>query len=143
MKFISKFALLFVIAAILYLLLSGNLLSASPVIITLQLLALALSIWARRTFLKGQFSIHANPGEGPLLQNGPYKFIRHPMYTFALIIVWSATLGHWSLLVLIISLLVTSVALVRILTEEEFLRAKYPEYVRYASKTKRLIPFII
>lgn len=143
MKLISKFALLLVIIVILYLLISGNLISSSPVIIGIQLLAIILSIWARRSFKKGQFSINAEPGDGPLLLTGPYKFIRHPMYTFALIIVWSSVMGHASLYTIIISLVITVIIAIRIVMEEKALSEQYSEYAEYTNKTKRIIPFII
>jgi protein-S-isoprenylcysteine O-methyltransferase Ste14 len=73
MKLVSKFALLILIIAILYLLISRSLLSPSPFVIAGQLLAIALSIWARRSFQTGQFSIYAEPAEGPLLSTGPYQ----------------------------------------------------------------------
>jgi len=76
MRLISKFALLIVTLVILYLLISGNLLSRSPLIIAGQLLAIALAIWARRSFQGGQFSIQAEPVEGPLLLARPYQFLR-------------------------------------------------------------------
>lgn len=142
MNLISKFALLIVVAAIVYLVASGNLLTPVPLIIAIQLLAVALSIWARRSFAKGQFSIHAEPGAGSLILAGPYKFIRHPMYTFALIIVWSSVLGHASLYTLLVSIVVSIVAAIRIVTEEKALRGKYPGYIDYSQKTKRIIPFI-
>jgi protein-S-isoprenylcysteine O-methyltransferase Ste14 len=143
MKLISKFALLILIIAILYLLLSGNLLSLSPLIIAGQLLAITLGIWARRSFLGGKFNINAEPVDGPLLLTGPYQFIRHPMYTFALLFVWSSILGHLSLITAVIGLIVTSVIAIRIVTEEQFLRARYPDYAEYSRKTRRIIPFII
>ena len=142
-ELISKFALLIVILAILYLLISGNLLSPSPFIIAGQLLAIALAIWARRSFQGRQFSIHAEPVDGPLLLTGPYQFIRHPMYTFALLFVWTSILGHLSLVTVVIGLIVTSVTAIRIVTEEQFLRARYPDYTEYSHKTRRIIPFII
>ena len=142
-KFISKSALLILVIAILYLILSKNLLSSSPPVIAGQLLAIALSIWARRSFRGGQFSIHAQPVERPLLLIGPYQFIRHPMYTAALLLVWSGILGHVSVITLIIGLIVTGIISIRIGVEEQFLRAYYPDYTEYALKTKRIIPFII
>ena len=142
-KLISKFALLIVIIVILYLLISGNLLSRSPFIIAGQLLAIALAIWARQSFQGRQFSLHAEPAEGPLLLTGPYQFIRHPMYTFALLFVWISILGHLSLITVLIGLIVTGVIAVRIVTEEQFLRVRYPDYAEYSHKTKRIIPFII
>ena len=142
-KLISKFALLIVIIAVLYLLISGNLLSPSPFIIAGQLLAIALAIWARRSFQGRQFSIHAEPVDGPLLLTGPYQFIRHPMYTFALLFVWSSILGHLSLITVAVGLIVTGVIAVRVVTEEQFLSARYSDYAEYSRKTRRIIPFII
>jgi protein-S-isoprenylcysteine O-methyltransferase Ste14 len=143
MKLISKFALLILIIAILYLLISGNLFSRSPLIIAGQLLAIALGIWARRSFQGEQFSIQAEPVAGPLLLTGPYHFIRHPMYTFALLFVWTSILGHLSLITVAIGLIVTGVIAIRIVFEEQFLRARYPDYAEYSRKTRRIIPFII
>jgi protein-S-isoprenylcysteine O-methyltransferase Ste14 len=143
MKLVSKFALLILIIAILYLLISRSLLSPSPFVIVGQLLAIALSIWARRSFQTGQFSIDAEPAEGTLLATGPYQFIRHPMYTSALLFVWSSILGHLSFITVIMGLMVTSVIAVRIVTEEQFLRTRFPDYAEYSHKTKRIIPFII
>ena len=143
MKFISKFALLILIIAILYLLLSGNLLSLSPVVIIVQLLAVALSVWARRSFQADQFSIQAEPKEGQLLLRGPYRFIRHPMYAAALLLIWSGILGHISPVNLAIGVGVTCVVAIRIVTEEQYLHTRYPSYTEYAHKTKRLIPLII
>lgn len=142
-KLISKFALLILIMAVLYLLISGNLFSRSPFIIAGQLLAIGLGIWARQSFQKGQFNIHAEPVAGPLLLTGPYHFIRHPMYTFALLFVWISILGHLSLITVAVGLIVTGVIAIRIVTEEQFLRAHYPDYAEYSGKTKRIIPFVI
>jgi len=142
-KFISKFALLILIVAILYLLISGNLLSLSPFVIAAQVLAVALSVWARRSFQTDQFSIHAEPKEGQLLLRGPYQFIRHPMYTAALLLIWSGILGHISLVNLVIGVITTGVIGIRIVTEEQYLRTRYPGYTAYADRTKRLVPSII
>jgi protein-S-isoprenylcysteine O-methyltransferase Ste14 len=83
----KKFTLLILLLAILYLLISGSLLSWSPIVIIGQLLAAALAIWARRSFQPDQFSIHAEPKEGQLLLRGLYQYIRHPMYAAALLLI--------------------------------------------------------
>lgn len=143
MKLIAKFALPILIVAILYLLISGNMLSPSPFVIAMQILAVALSIWARRSFQAGQFSVDAEPKEGPLLSSGPYAFIRHPMYTAALLLIWSSIFGHLSISTLIIGLVVTSAVSIRVVSEEQVLHAHFPDYAEYSRKTKRIIPFII
>lgn len=143
MKLISKLSLLFVLATILYLLLSGNLFSLSPFVIAAQLLAAALSVWARRSFHTGQFSIQAEPKEGQLLLRGPYRFIRHPMYAAALLLIWSGILGHISPINLIIGAIITGVVAVRIVVEEQHLRTCFPDYAEYSQITKRIIPLVI
>lgn len=143
MKLISKFALLIMGVTILFLLISGNLISLSPFIIAIQLLAVALSVWARRSFQTGQFSIQAEPEEGQVLSRGPYQFIRHPMYAAALFLIWAGILGHISSLTLIIGVIITSVVAIRIIVEEQYLRTCYPDYAEYSRITKRIIPLII
>lgn len=142
MKTISKFFFPIFILTVLYLLISGNLLSPSPFVIATQVLALALGIWARRTFQSGQFSTGAETKDGQLLMTGPYKFIRHPIYAIVIVLVWSSVLGHPSLINVIISVIMTGITVIRIVTEEEFLRGRYPNYVEYSRKTKRVIPFV-
>ena len=143
MKLISKSALLILAIAVLYLLISGNLFSAHPLIITGQIFAVALSIWARKSFIGGQFSIHAKPVERSLILTGPYKYIRHPMYAAALLFIWSSILGHIAIVTVIIGLVVSCIIIVRIVVEDQFLHAFYPGYSDYADKTKRIIPLII
>jgi protein-S-isoprenylcysteine O-methyltransferase Ste14 len=142
MKFISKFALPVVMLAGLYLLISGNLFSINPFLVV-QGLAVAVMPWARRSFQPGQFNIHADPKEGQMISSGPYKFIRHPMYASALVIIWSGILGHFSPLNLVIGVMVTVVVSIRIMVEEQYLRTRYPDYMDFSRKTKRVIPFII
>jgi protein-S-isoprenylcysteine O-methyltransferase Ste14 len=143
MKLISKLAFPVLLIALLFLLIRGNLLSKSPYVITAQLLAIALSVWTRRSFGAGQFKVSEEPAEGTLLMRGPYKFIRHPMYAAALLFLWVSILGHWSLINMVIGLVVTGFIAVRIVTEEQLLRSSYPEYIEYSKKTKRIIPYLI
>ncbi len=140
---ISKSALLILAAAILYLLISGNLLSPSLLVIVGQLVAIALSIWARRSFQAGQFNIHAEPREGSMLSSGPYQYIRHPMYAAALLLIWISVIGHLSAATVIVGIVVTAAIAVRITTEDQLLRASFPAYAAYADATKRVIPFVI
>lgn len=140
---VSKYALLVLVVVLLILLVSGNLLSSHPLVIIVQLLALGLAVWARRSFQAGQFSIGAEPTGGAMLASGPYQFIRHPMYAAALLLVWAGIFAHLSFLTVLAGLLLTVAIAARVMTEEQLLRARFPEYAAHAGKTKRLIPFII
>lgn len=142
-KRMANLALPILLAALVYLLITGQLFSSSPFVITAQVVAIGLSVWARRSFGAGQFNITAEPKAGPLLSTGPYQWIRHPMYAAALLLLWSSILGHWSLIPALVGLLVTGALLMRIAVEEQFLRTHFPGYAAYAHKTKRIVPFII
>lgn len=65
------------------------------------------------------------------------------MYTSAWLLIWSSIAGHFSFRTMLIGLLVTGVVAIRCMTEEQLLRARYPDYAEYSRKTKRIIPFVI
>jgi len=87
--------------------------------------------------------VTADPATGPLLQNGPYRFIRHPMYAAALLLIWSSIAGHPRVGNIVVGAVATVVVALRIPAEERLLRAHYPDYADYARRTKRVIPFVL
>jgi protein-S-isoprenylcysteine O-methyltransferase Ste14 len=141
-NFINKYTLAVVILAIVALMVQGDLISRSLPIIIAQIAALALAVSARAAFRSQRFGLTAAPKEGALIQRGPYRVIRHPMYTAALILIWASILGHLSWLNAAIGVVVTMFALLRVSTEEKLLRGHYSDYAEYSSRTKRMIPFI-
>ena len=142
-RLISRFALVLVFLALLYLLVSGSLLSRSVIVLVAQVLAVGLSVWARRSFQPGQFNVNAEPKAGQLLWKGPYRFVRHPMYAAVLLLIWSGVLSHISPLNLLVALTATVVVGMRIAVEEQILHASLPGYGAYATATKRLIPYLL
>lgn len=142
MKLISQSALLIVVAAVLFLALTGSLFSRAPLVIIGQVLAVLLAVWARRSFGAAQFSIHAAPAGGGVISAGPYRYIRHPMYAAALLLIWASIAGHVSPLHVGLGVVVTAVVLIRIAAEEKLLQTNYPDYLAYTGQTKRIIPFL-
>jgi protein-S-isoprenylcysteine O-methyltransferase Ste14 len=120
----------------------GSLFSPSPVVIGVQLAAVALMVWARVTFGRRSFHAAANPTEGGLVTTGPYRFIRHPIYTAICVFAWAGVAAHLSVVSAALGALVLAGGLVRMLCEEPLVAAVYPEYRDYARKTKRMIPFV-
>lgn len=139
----SPAPLIVVIGVIVALAVTGNLFDASPSVIAAQAVAVALSVWARRSFPKSAFRVSAAPGASSIIRRGPYRFIRHPMYSAALLFIWAAVLSHVSLWTLTLGVTVTLVVSVRLIAEERLLRARYADYGAYARSTKALIPFIV
>jgi len=68
------------IAGLLGLLAMRNLFSSSPLIISVQVVAFLLFLWARITFGRRSYHVVANPTDGGLVTSGPYRYVRHPIY---------------------------------------------------------------
>ncbi|HKI86484.1 MAG TPA: methyltransferase [Thermoanaerobaculia bacterium] len=94
--------------------------SSLPVIAA-QLFAVGLAVWARRSFPTGTFRVTAVPAAHDVIQRGPYRLIRHPMYTAALLLIWAAVLSHSSVMTVGVGILVTVLVFARILIEERLL----------------------
>lgn len=121
---------------------SGNLLSLNPNVIIVQIAALVLALWARRSLGLRSFHLTAEPTAGELVTSGPYRVIRHPIYTAACLFVWPGALAHHSFPAFVLATLVTAGALIRIIYEERTLAERYTEYARYADTTNRMLPYV-
>ena len=79
-----------------------------------------------------------------LIRKGPYRYLRHPSYTGALLCFYGlsvALANAWSALVIVVP--VTAAFLYRIHVEESVLRSAFPhEYPEYERTTARLIPYL-
>jgi protein-S-isoprenylcysteine O-methyltransferase Ste14 len=142
LKIISILGLVVMIAALLGLYEIGVLISPQPLAIALQVIAVALMIWARVTFGRRSFHAAANPTTGGLVTTGPYRYIRHPIYTAACLFGWGAIVVHWSLVSVALGVLLFLGALARLLCEEQLVKQTYPEYLEYSRVTKRMIPYV-
>src|ERR1041385_8560255 len=132
LKTLSIVGLIIMVVAIVGLYKIGVLFSAQPIVIALQVIAVALLIWARITFGLRSFHPAANPTEGGLVRTGPYRYIRHPIYTAACLFGWAGILVHLSLASVAFGVLLFLGALVRMLAEERLVKQRYPDYVEYS-----------
>jgi protein-S-isoprenylcysteine O-methyltransferase Ste14 len=139
---LSLAALLLMVVAVLGLLATNSLLARTPAGIAVQVAALLLMVWARLTFGRRSFHASADPTPGGLVTTGPYRFIRHPIYTAACLVVWAGVLSNWSVLAGLLGLLLLVGAFIRMLCEERLVVAAYPEYWEYARNTKRMVPYV-
>jgi protein-S-isoprenylcysteine O-methyltransferase Ste14 len=112
-------------------------------LVVVQVLAVILVIWARFTFGMRSFHYAANPTDGGLVTSGPYRFVRHPIYSAILFFVWAGIASHTTVPGIGLGILVSAATAVRIVAEERLVTERYPEYVAYAARTKRVIPFFL
>jgi protein-S-isoprenylcysteine O-methyltransferase Ste14 len=77
-----------------------------------------------------------------LVLQGPYRWIRHPLYLTAAIATLGIAMGYaqpWAALLAVVTF---GFQIGRMHNEERVLAATFPEYADYAGRTKRLIPGI-
>lgn len=105
--------------------------------------ATVLALWALISMKRGTFRVLPEPSNtAQLTMNGPYRWIRHPMYSAVLLAGLGAALVHTTSFHCIIILCLSLVLFFKIKREEAALLKRYPEYGAYRSRSKALVPFI-
>ncbi len=122
--------------------LTGEIIPSDKIYFTFLILTLIPGIWAIYVF-RFRFSIFPDIKEGQTLNTfGPYKFIRHPMYTsvISLTLIW--VINNLSLLRFIVWSALVIVLIIKLKYEEKLLTEKFPEYSYYMKNSKMLFPFL-
>jgi protein-S-isoprenylcysteine O-methyltransferase Ste14 len=130
------------VVGLLILIYKKNILSDNPIGIIVQVCAAGLMFWARFTFGVRSFHAVANTTKGRLVTNGPYRFLRHPIYASIIYFVWAGVLSYLNITAIAAALFVSVGLITRMLIEEKFLMATYEEYKAYSKSTFRVIPFL-
>ena len=115
--------------------------SVSPALIMIANLVIGLGIaFSVHTlaFLGRSFSI--TPESRRLVNTGPYRLVRHPLYLGEFIMVIGAFLAAPTAMRALVVILHTACQLSRALQEEKILTRTLPEYEEYARQTPRFFP---
>jgi protein-S-isoprenylcysteine O-methyltransferase Ste14 len=143
LKLCAHLAPVLTVATIIALGVAGSFSTTSPVFVALYLAAIAIAVAARRAFPPGTFRGGPPPAGRSVIRRGPYRVVRHPMYSAALLLVWSAVGAHVQVWTIGLGVVVTGAAVGRVIWEERLLRATFPDYADYARSTRALIPYIV
>jgi protein-S-isoprenylcysteine O-methyltransferase Ste14 len=105
---------------------------------------LGFALWARVT-LGGNWSGVVTLKEGhELVQRGPYRFVRHPIYTGVLIMLFATALVQSHLAGFVGVLLMFASFWIKLDREETLMLRQFPErYAAYQKGVKRIIPFVL
>ncbi|MBR1188860.1 isoprenylcysteine carboxylmethyltransferase family protein [Bradyrhizobium sp. AUGA SZCCT0160] len=111
-----------------------NLLSTACVLIGLIMMLVTIRHLGR--------SFSLVPQARTVVQTGPYRWIKHPLYLAEEIVILGVVLQHLTLATVIVLFLHIGVQVCRILYEEDLLRRSLPEYSSYEASRWRLIPYV-
>ena len=104
---------------------------------------IALAVWARLHLGRNWGMPMTQRAAPELVTSGPYRFVRHPIYSGLLIAMLGTVLVN-SLLGLIVVAVLTAYFYYCGTVEERNLATTFPEaYPAYRSRTKMLIPFLL
>lgn len=105
-------------------------------------LFLLIGIWA---IFVMKFNFNVAPdlvSDAKLRVEGPYKLIRHPMYTSVLGFTGIYVYDSYTLFNLMMFLILLIDLLMKLNYEEKLLVKRFPEYNEYRKRTKMILPYI-
>ncbi|SPE60693.1 Isoprenylcysteine carboxyl methyltransferase (fragment) [Verrucomicrobia bacterium] len=107
-------------------------------------LGLIVTLWARWT-LGGNWSSSVTFKQGhELIRTGPYRLVRHPIYTGLLVMALGTALDFGQFRCWLALPLMTTAFWVKLKQEEKLLLRHFPrEYPLYKRQVKALVPFVI
>jgi protein-S-isoprenylcysteine O-methyltransferase Ste14 len=114
-----------------------------PLVVGATVVALAGSLVIFRVFRENTYcsSVIEIGERQSVVTSGPYRLVRHPMYTGALLGVIATPMALGSYCAGLFVLPLCAVFVMRIVAEERFLSAGLPRYAAYMAMTrKRLLP---
>jgi protein-S-isoprenylcysteine O-methyltransferase Ste14 len=108
----------------------------------LQLAGGALVVWSSRLLGRNLRPFPRPPRDGALVEDGPYRVVRHPIYSGAVLFFAGLSLAL-SPLALVPTAVLAVVLALKSAVEERFLQEAFPTYRPYADRTRwRLVPLI-
>ncbi len=95
-------------------------------------------------YLRRNWSLSASIKEGhKLIKNGPYRLVRHPMYSSMILVVLGSGFLIANYIIILFTPIVGIAYYIRARKEEALLREEFSEYDQYARGTKMLIPGVL
>ena len=118
-----------------------------PVLVAAAILSLGglgFCLWARAVLGRNWSGTVTLKENHELIVRGPYRLVRHPIYTGLLTMLFATWLERGYLAGMIGLVLVFISFWIKLRYEEELMRNQFPEqYAAYSQRVKRIIPFLL
>jgi protein-S-isoprenylcysteine O-methyltransferase Ste14 len=110
----------------------------------LCVIGLAFAVWARVTLGQNWSSVVTLKEGHELVERGPYRFVRHPIYTGILTMFFATALAQGHLSGFLGTLLMFASFWIKLRDEENLMLQQFPErYADYRRRAKCIIPFVL
>ncbi len=114
----------------------------SSVGLILNVAGMAFLVWARQRLGRNWSQTVSAKEEPELVTSGPYRYIRHPMYTGGFIACLGSAIVAGGAFVFLL-LFLGAIFLWRVGAEDKLMEQQFPnEYPDYKKRTKAVIPFV-
>ena len=131
------------LAGLFYIAISAPLFADSIWLLIIELMGILLVLWA--ILVMNPFKVRILPFPNPsveMLQKGPYRLIRHPMYTSIFFVVGTLVMSYYTVYRLMALIILFAALVLKVHIEESLLENHYENYRLYKKKTFRFFPFL-
>ncbi|MCF7805035.1 MAG: isoprenylcysteine carboxylmethyltransferase family protein [Candidatus Marinimicrobia bacterium] len=124
-------------------LLQGPVLADGFILLLLEAGGILLGLWSIWVMGIGNFNITPETVKGgQMVARGPYRLIRHPMYTSVLLTLLPLVLSKLTIFRILWYVLLLVTLCLKCRYEENLLEDHYSGYTEYRNRTWRIIPFL-
>lgn len=110
----------------------------------LCVIGLAFAFWARITLGRNWSGLVTLKEGHELVERGPYRFVRHPIYTGILTMFFATALALGHLAGFVATFLMFASFWIKLRDEEQLMLQQFPDrYAAYRQRAKRIIPFVL
>ena len=110
----------------------------------LCVIGLAFAVLARVTLGRNWSGVVTLKEGHELVERGPYRFVRHPIYTGILTMFFATALAQGHLSGFVGTLLMFGSFWIKLRDEEKLMLQQFPErYKAFQQRAKRIIPFVV
>jgi protein-S-isoprenylcysteine O-methyltransferase Ste14 len=110
----------------------------------LCIIGLAFAFWARVTLGRNWSGVVTLKEGHELVERGPYRFVRHPIYTGILTMFFATALALGHVAGFAATLLMFASFWIKLCDEEQLMLQQFPHrYAVYRRRVKRIIPFVL